>query len=147
MRNFGMVIKMMVMALAMGALFCSCNAAGGSDYYEAPASMEASQNADAIDGAAVKAGFKIVIPRVSVEISGPESVAMDKAETATFTADATEGAVFAWYVNGILQAGENGSTYGLSCAYPGVYEVACIAMSADGSSADSASMYVTVNPR
>ena len=146
MRNFGRTIKMMVMALAMGALFCSCNAAGGSDYYDASASMEASQNADVVEGAAVKAGFKIVIPRVSVEISGPEAVARNAAEPATFTADATEGAVFAWYVNGMLQSGENGATYELSCAYPGAYEVACIAMSADGSAADSASMRVIVNP-
>ena len=145
MRNFGRTLKMMVMALAMGALFCSCNAAGGSDYCDASASMEASQNADVVEGAAVKAGFKIVIPRVSVEISGPEAVSRN-AEAAIFTADATEGAVFAWYVNGMLQSGENGSTYELSCAYPGAYEVACIAMSADGSAADSASMRVIVNP-
>ena len=146
MRNFGRTIKMMIMALAMGALFCSCNAAGGSDYCDSPSSVAASQNADAVESAAVKAGFKIVIPRVSVEISGPEVVSRNAAEAATFTADATEGAVFAWYVNGMLQSGENGSTYELSCAYPGVYEVACIAMSANGAAADSASMYVTVNP-
>ncbi len=32
--NFRSIIKMMAMALVMAALFCSCNAAGGSDSYE-----------------------------------------------------------------------------------------------------------------
>ena len=146
MRNFGKTIKMIILALAMGAIFCSCNAAGGSDYCDDSTSKEAFHNSDVAEGAAVKAGFSIVIPRVSVEISGPETVARNAAEPATFTADATEGSVFAWYVNGMLQSGENSSTYEFSCAYPGVYEVACIAMSANGAAADSASMCVTVNP-
>ena len=146
MRNFGLAIKMMVMTLAMGALFCSCNAAGGSDYYEASVYKDASLNAGDIDSINIKAGLTIKIPKVSVEVSGAEEVSRSESETTTITAEATEGAVFAWYVNGMFQPGEKGSTFELSCAYPGVYEVACIAMSANGSAADSASMCVVVNP-
>lgn len=99
MKNFGMMVKMMVMALAMGALFCSCNSAGGYDAYEAQESR------------------------------------------------ASEGAQFIWYVNGMFQEGETESVYELSCAYPGVYDVTCIAYSADGALVKSASMAVTVYPR
>ena len=43
-------LLMMVIALTMGIMFCSCNAAGGSDYYEAPAqtSIQASESNTAV---------------------------------------------------------------------------------------------------
>jgi hypothetical protein len=47
----------------------------------------------------------------------------------------------------MFQEGETESTYELSCAYPGVYDVTCIAYSADGALVKSASMAVTVYPR
>lgn len=44
MTNFRQTVKMMVMALVIAAAFCSCNAAGGSDAYEAtPAKAEAAK--------------------------------------------------------------------------------------------------------
>ena len=47
MKDFRLLIKMMVMALVMGALFCSCNAAGGSDSYEAVTQKESQHNTTA----------------------------------------------------------------------------------------------------
>ena len=142
MRNFRLAIKMMVMALAMGALFCSCNAAGGSDCYDASASKAI--NTEMNSNGPVQAGFSIVIPEVSVSISGADKVVRN--EVATITADATEGATITWYVNGELQKGEAGTTYELISAYPGIYEVACIAASADGLMVGYDTMTITVTP-
>ena len=147
MKNFGLMVKMMVMVLAMGALFCSCNAAGGSDYYEAPASKITNADANGSDGPSRPVSFSIVIPEINVSVSGADVAKQSATETATITASATEGAQFMWYVNGMLQEGENGSTFELSLAHPGIYDVTCIAYSADGTLAKSASKVVTVNPR
>ena len=35
MTDFRKTVKMMIMAMVMAVTFCSCNAAGGSDSYEA----------------------------------------------------------------------------------------------------------------
>ena len=149
MRNFGLMVKMMVMALAMGALFCSCNSAGGYDAYEAQESK--ASNIEVSGSGAVasrQAGpFTIIIPEINVSVSGADVVKQSATGTTTITAEATEGAQFIWYVNGMFQEGETESTYELSCAYPGVYDVTCIAYSADGALVKSASMAVTVYPR
>ena len=149
MKNFRLVVKMMVMALAMGALFCSCNAAGGSDCYDAQASRVSTTdiNGNGLEGRNLPAPFTIIIPEINVSVSGADKVVQSASETTTITAEATEGAKFMWYVNGMLQDGENGTTYELSRVYPGVYDVTCIAFSADGTLVKSASKVVTVSPR
>ena len=149
MKNFGMMVKMMVMALAMGALFCSCNSAGTYDGYEAQESK--SSNIE-ISGSGTVASrqagpFTIIIPEINVSVSGADEARQSETGTTAITAEATEGAQFIWYVNGMFQEGETESTYELSCAYPGVYDVTCIAYSADGALVKSASMAVTVYPR
>ncbi len=147
MRNFRMTVKMMVMALVMAAAFCSCNAAGGTDFYEAQSSRVS--NAEIIgDGPVTKnpVGFSIIIPEINVSVEGADQAKMSADGTTAITATATEGATFMWYVNGRCQNGQTGPAYELSCAYPGVYEVTCIAVSADGTLAKSASKRVTVLP-
>ena len=143
MRNFGMMVKMMVMAVLLCALFCSCNVAGGSDYSSPSAARESSVSTTDVDGPAMAVTFGIKLPSVDVSISGDDMVKQDA--TATFTADATEGASLAWYLNG-METGETGSVYQFSCAYPGMYDVTCIAVSADGKMAKSASRCITVLP-
>ena len=148
MKNFRLMVKMMVMALAMGALFCSCNSAGTYDGYEAQESkssnIEISENGTV---ASRQAGPFTIIPEINVSVSGADVVKQSATGTTTITAEATEGVQFIWYVNGMFQDGETGATCEQSCAYPGVYDVTCIAYSADGSLMKSASMAVTVNPR
>ena len=84
MKKVRLTAIMMVMALAMGALFCSCNAAGGSDYYETPAqaSIQASEPQTA----------------VPVEYNGPKAKAVCSGSRLTFyydTEDHTgEGTVY-----------------------------------------------------
>lgn len=148
MTNFKMTVKMMVMALVMGALFCSCNVAGGSGSYDAQASkMSKTDIAGAGNGAPARpVSFSIVIPEVRVTLEGADEAKQGETMTTAITAVATEGARLMWYVNGMLQEGETGSVYELSCAYPGMYDVTCIAVSADGTLAKSASMCVTVTP-
>ena len=145
MRNFGMVVKMMIMALAMGALFCSCNAAGGSDYYDDNSSKVSGTNLYG-NGETQAVSISIKIPTVNVSISGEEKAFQHPTETVAITAEATEGAILSWYVNGQLQEGETGTTYQLSLQVPGLYDVTCIAVSADGKIADYDSLLVTVNP-
>ena len=149
MTNFRLMVKMMVMALAMGAIFCSCNAAGGSDCYDAQPSRVSTSDVsgNGLEGPKLPAPFSIIIPEVNVSVSGADSVMQSAAETTTITAEATEGAKLTWYVNGMFQSGETGAAFELSRAYPGVYDVTCIAVSADGTLADSASKVVTVIPR
>ena len=149
MKNFGMMVKMMVMALAMGALFCSCNSAGGYDAYEAQESKASNIELGGSGTVASRqAGpFTIIIPEISVSVSGADEAVQSETGTTAITAEASEGAQFIWYVNGMFQEGETESTYELSCAYPGVYDVTCIAYSADGALVKSASMAVTVYPR
>jgi len=149
MKNFGMMVKMMVMALAMGALFCSCNSAGGYDAYEAQESKASNIEVSGSGTVAARqAGpFTIIIPEISVSVSGADEAVQSETGTTAITAEASEGAQFIWYVNGMFQEGETESTYELSCAYPGVYDVTCIAYSADGALVKSASMAVTVYPR
>ncbi|MBR4683681.1 MAG: hypothetical protein IKO95_03550, partial [Spirochaetia bacterium] len=89
----------------------------------------------------------IIIPEINVSVSGADEALQSETGTTTITASASEGAQFIWYVNGMFQEGETESTYELSCAYPGVYDVTCIAYSADGALVKSASMAVTVYPR
>ena len=71
---------------------------------------------------------------------------MSETETATITAEASEGAALAWYVNGMFQTAETGSTFQMSCGIPGVYDVTCVAVSADGTMAKSATKSVIVRP-
>ena len=147
MRNFRQMVKMMVMALVMAAAFCSCSVAGGSDYYDTTSSSRASGVSESTtNGPSVNVGFAIKLPSVSVSISGDEEVRMSETETAVITAEASEGASLAWYVNGMFQTAETGTTFQMSCAYPGVYDVTCVAVNADGTMAKSASMAVTVRP-
>ena len=148
MKNFRLAVKMMVMALAMGALFCSCSVAGGFDYYETSESQASSTsiNGGLSENTSQSGKIGIVISSVSVSVSGPDEVAQSETETATFTAEATEGATLTWYVNGKLQSGETGSTFELSCAEARVYDVTCMALSADGKVIKSDSKMVVVNP-
>ena len=147
MRNFKLTVKMMVMAIVMGALFCSCNMAGGSEFGESSSKVsEIGTNGNGSESHTASVAFSIIIPEINVSISGADKVTQSKAETTTITAEATEGAVFMWYVNGMLQSGETETTYDLSRVHPGVYEVTCIAVSADGTLAKSASKVVTVTP-
>lgn len=146
MKNFRLAVKMMVMALAMAACFCSCSVAGGFDYYETSESQASSTsiNGGLSENTSQSGKIGIVISSVSVSVSGPEEVVQN--ETATFTAEATEGATLTWYVNGMLQSGETGSTFELSCAEARVYDVTCMALSADGKVIKSDSKMVVVNP-
>jgi hypothetical protein len=147
MKNFRLVVKMMVMALAVAALFCSCNSAGAYEYSDAQESK--SSNIVNGNGAAapnLPSSFAIIIPEINVSVSGAELVKQSSSETTTVTAEATDGAQFIWYVNGMFQEGETGSTYELSRAYPGAYDVTCVAYSGDGALVKSASMLVTVTP-
>ena len=147
MRSFKLMVNMMIMSLAMGALFCSCNTAG-SDFYDSQASRasNAETNGNGSDITSKPVSFSIIIPEINVSVSGADKVKQSAAETTTITAEATDGAKFMWYVNGMLQCGETGSTYRLSRVYPGVYEVTCIAYSEDGTLAKSASKVVIVTP-
>ena len=148
MRNFKLAVKMMIMAIAMGTLFCSCNMAGGSDSYESSSSKSSGNGT--YEAGSERAGqavaFSIIIPEINVSVTGADKVTQNIAGTTAITAEATDGATFMWYVNGMLQSGEKESTYELSCAHPGVYEVTCIAISADGTLAKSASKLVAVTP-
>ena len=148
MRNFRQTVKMMVMALAMGALFCSCNVVGGAGGYEGEASKvsKADINGNGSVAPSKPVSFSIIIPEINVAVEGADKVAQSKTGTTAITATATEGAKIMWYVNGMFQDGETDSVYELSCAYPGVYDVTCIAVSADGTLAKSASKCVTVTP-
>ncbi len=122
MKNFRLMVKMMVMALAIGALFCSCNAAGGSDCYDAQSSRVSTTGMNGNGTAASRpASFSIIIPEINVSVSGADRVKQSASETTVITAEATEGASFMWYVNGILQDGENGTTYELTA-----YTLACM---------------------
>ena len=143
MKNFGLMVKMMVMAIAMGALFCSCNVAGGSDYYGSAAVRESTISATDVEGPGQSVTFSLKFATVDVSIIGEEIVKVD--ETAIFTAEATEGAVLSWYLNG-RETAETGAVYEFSCSYPGLYDLTCIAISADGKMCSSASKYITVLP-
>ena len=145
MRNFRLMVKMMVMALVFGAIFCSCNVAGGSDSYDSTASRASSLPASNAEGQGQPVAVTVRLPSVKVSITGPEMVEMHKTETATFTAKASEGAILSWYINGV-ETGETGTTYKLSLAQPGVYDITCVAISADYTMCKSASTYVVVNP-
>ena len=141
MRNFGLMVKMMVMALVFGALFCSCNVAGGSDSYDSAASRASSLSASNAEGQPVSVTLKL--PSVKVSITGPEMVEIN--ETAIFTAKASEGAILSWYVNG-TETGETGTTCELNLSQPGLYDITCVAISADYTMCKSASTYIVVNP-
>ena len=84
MKNLKGTAMMMVMALVMGIMFCSCNAAGGSDYYEAQpqTSIQASES-------------KTTVP---AEDNGPKAKAVCSGLRLTFYYDtkdhAGEGTVY-----------------------------------------------------
>ena len=84
MRNFKMTVKMMVMALVMGALFCSCNVAGGSGSYDAQASKVSKTDiAGAGNGAPARpVSFSIVIPEVRVTLEGADEAKQGETMTA-----------------------------------------------------------------
>ena len=146
MRNFRQVVKMMVMAIAMGALFCSCNMVGGSEYYDAAFPKASGISGSVANGPSQTPAFSIKLPSVKVSLSGDDYVFQSETETAVITAEASEGAVLSWYVNGMEQAGQSGTTFELNCAFPGVYDVTCIAISADGKLCRSASTHINVYP-
>ena len=60
MKKMRLVIMMMAMALVMVSMLCSCNAAGGSDSYEAPAAHVSEQNSESvvIDNQETESPFK-----------------------------------------------------------------------------------------
>ena len=146
MRNFRLTVKMMVMALVMAAAFCSCSVAGGSDYCDPASSKASGVSESTTNGPSVNVGFSIKLPSVSVSVSGPDVAKMSMTETVAITAEASEGAALAWYVNGMFQTAETGSTFQMSCGIPGVYDVTCVAVSADGTMAKSATKSVIVRP-
>ena len=86
----------------------------------------------------------IIIPEINVSVSGADRAQQSETGTTAITAEATEGARLMWYVNGMFQEGQTGSVFELSCAYPGAYDVTCVAVSEDGTLAKSASMCVVV---
>ena len=147
MRNFKMMVKMMVMAVVFGALFCSCNVAGGSDYSDAASSRASLNgiNGGTVNGQGRNVSFSIKLPSVEVSVSGADAAKQSASATTAITAEATEGALLSWYVNG-METGETGSVFQLSCSVPGVYDVTCIAVSADRTLCKSASKCVTVYP-
>ena len=149
MKKLSQVIKMLVMALVVGFVFCSCNVAGGSGSYDAQSSNASKTGITGNDSGAPDrpVSFSIIIPEINVSVSGADRAQQSETGTTAITAEATEGARLMWYVNGMFQDGETESVYELSCAYPGVYDVTCIAYSADGALVKSASKVVTVYPR
>ena len=63
MRNFRQVVKMMVMAIAMGALFCSCNMVGGSEYYDAASPKASGISGSVANGPSQTPAFSIKLPK------------------------------------------------------------------------------------
>ena len=146
MKKFSQVIKMLVMALVVGFVFCSCNVAGGSGAYDAQSSNASKTGITGNDSGAPDrpVSFSIIIPEINVSVSGADRAQQSETGTTAITAEATEGARLMWYVNGMFQEGQTGSVFELSCAYPGAYDVTCVAVSEDGTLAKSASMCVVV---
>ena len=146
MKKLSQVIKMLVVALAMGIVFCSCNVAGGSGAYDAQSSNASKSGITGNDsGAPAKpVSFSIIIPEINVSVSGADRARQSDSGTTAITAEATEGARLMWYVNGMFQEDQTGPVFELSCAYPGAYDVTCVAVSEDGTLAKSASMCVVV---
>ena len=88
----------------------------------------------------------LVMPTITLTVNGDATTTKHATETATITATATSGATFAWYVNGVLKAGETNSTYNLSRAKVGRFVVTCVATSADGKIKKHASHIIRVLP-
>ena len=88
----------------------------------------------------------LVMPTITLSLSGSETAAKHPTETATITATASAGATFTWYVNGTLQGGQTGSTYALSRAVAGRFVVTCVATSSDGKLSKHASHIIRVLP-
>ena len=78
-----MMVKMMVMALAMGALFCSCNSAGGYDAYEAQESKASNIELGGSSTVAPsqRGPFTIIIPEISVSVSGADEAVQSETGT------------------------------------------------------------------
>ena len=150
MRNFGMMVKMMVAAVMMSAFFCSCNVAGGAaydSYSEAKSTSYSAENSGR--SANGQGGFKIVIPHfeISAHVEGDRSEARC-GEALQMSCAAEEGSkeigFCEWYVNGIRVA--TGTSFAFSQDRPGLYNVSCIAVddADDPKYADSVQLTIKV---
>lgn len=114
MTNFRQTVKMMVVALVMAAAFCSCNAAGGSDTYDA-ASVKAEASAAKADVHAQTSAA-----HASTVISGPCAKAVLRGTHLTFYYDdknhETEGKVYEVSSNGYGVKGSPWATSGFLTA-------------------------------
>ena len=133
MRNFGIMVKMMVVAVMMSAFFCSCSVAGGASYDSYSEAKATSVETDYSNAglAGQGSGLKIHVKNIAIEVQTEDNrTEVSCGETLQINCFEAEGSdtigLCEWYVSGVKVA--TGTRFEFAQDRAGVYNVSCIAV-------------------
>jgi hypothetical protein len=131
MKNFGIMVKMMVVAVMMSAFFCSCSVASGASYDSYSEAKATSVETDYSGLAGQGSGLNIHVANIAIEVQTEDNrTEVSCGETLQINCFEAEGSdtigLCEWYVTGVKVA--EGTSFEFAQDRAGVYNVSCIAV-------------------